>query len=121
MFAFIVIQTFSYFSSDLLRLRPYTYLNSINSIIRYTANFAQNCSIFCFFFFYIILRVYMYLLTLSQPLKVFILYYSSLLLKLLTLLSTSFFVNTMLNVYKLSFKTIFGFSLITGKGILYKL
>jgi hypothetical protein len=121
MFAFIVTQTFSYFSFDLLRLRLYTYLNSINSIIKYVVNLAQNYSIFCFFFFYVISKVYMCLLTFSQLLKVFILYYLSLLLKLLTSLSIFSFANAILSVYKLSFETTSESGLITEKGILCKL
>jgi hypothetical protein len=121
MFASVIIQTFSYSSSNLLRSRPHTYLNSVNSIIKYIVNLAQNRSILCFLFFYIISKIYMCLLTLNQPLKVFILYYLSLLLKLSTLLFIFFFANAILDVYKLSFKTTFRSGLITGKGILYKL
>jgi hypothetical protein len=65
MFASVVIQTFSYFSSDLLCSGPYTYLNSVNSIVRYTANLAQNRSIPYFLFFHIISKVYICLPTLS--------------------------------------------------------
>jgi hypothetical protein len=121
MFAFIVTQTFSYSSFNLLCLRPYIYLNSVNFIIRYIVNLAQNYNILCFFFFHVISRVYVCLLTLGQLLKVFILYYLSLLLKLLTLLFTFFFANTILGVYKSSFKTTSGSGLITRKGILCKL
>jgi hypothetical protein len=121
MFAFVVTQTFSYSSSDLLRLGPYTYLNSVNSIIRYITNFTQNHSIPCFLCFHIISKVCICLPTLSQLLKVFILYYLSLLLKLLTSLFILSFANTMLDVYKLSFETTFGSSSTIEKGILYKL
>jgi succinate-acetate transporter protein len=121
MFAFVVTQTFSYSSSDLLRSGPHIYLNSVNSIVRYIANLAQNHSISCFFFFYVIFRVCVCLPTLGQPLEVFILYYLSLLFKLLTLLSTPSSANAMSGVYKLSSETTSGSGLTIGKGILYKL
>jgi hypothetical protein len=121
MFASVVTQTFSYFSSDLLRLGPYMYLNKVNSIIRYTANLAQNRNISCFLSFHIISKVCICLPTLSQLLEVFILYYLFLLLKLSILLFILSSVNTILDVYKSFFEITSESGLTTEKGILYKL